>query len=295
MYLHELLPREHVLVPLEATTLTEALGSLVERLVEVGVVREPQEILRLLTTTRLNDIVSIGGRVALLHLRTDLVEDLSVALGVSPTPLSAPEKGAEIEPVIVVLILAPPGVATLYLQAVAALARLFRMPGVVDQIRNARSAGEVVDVPAFRETRIQPRLTVRDIMLHRVPSVSPDTPVREAVDLMVRRQLRALPVVGEKDEVLGVISEWEVMRALLPNIPRAGEGEDGGGRVEIPEDLETRDIMSRSVLCISEEMGVEEAANTMINKDVEQFPVVSEGRLTGFLTRGDIIRKLFGR
>jgi CBS domain-containing protein len=53
--------------------------------------------------------------------------------------------------------------------------------------------------------------------------------------------------------------------------------------------------MTRSVLCISEELGLEEAANMMINKDVEQFPVTSEGKLTGFLTRGDIIRKLFGR
>jgi CBS domain-containing protein len=33
----------------------------------------------------------------------------------------------------------------------------------------------------------------------------------------------------------------------------------------------------------------------MINKDVEQLPVTSEGKLTGFLTRGDLIRKLFAR
>jgi hypothetical protein len=33
----------------------------------------------------------------------------------------------------------------------------------------------------------------------------------------------------------------------------------------------------------------------MINKDVEQLPVVSEGRLSGFLTRSEMIRKLFGR
>jgi CBS domain-containing protein len=42
-------------------------------------------------------------------------------------------------------------------------------------------------------------------------------------------------------------------------------------------------------------MGLDEVANLMINKDVEQFPVVSEGKLTGFLSRADIIRKLFGR
>jgi CBS domain-containing protein len=102
-------------------------------------------------------------------------------------------------------------------------------------------------------------------------------------------------VVGEKGEVLGIISEWDIMRALLPHVPRvSGEGDSDEG-VMIPEQLRVREIMSRSVMCISEEMGIDEAAHTMINKDVEQFPVVSEGRLTGFLTRGDIIRKLFGR
>jgi CBS domain-containing protein len=53
-------------------------------------------------------------------------------------------------------------------------------------------------------------------------------------------------------------------------------------------------IMSRSVMCISEDDTLAEVASVMINKDVERFPVVREGRLTGFLTRGDLIRKLIG-
>jgi CBS domain-containing protein len=140
--------------------------------------------------------------------------------------------------------------------------------------------------------RLQPRLTVRDIMIHGVSSVTPGTTVRDAVDLMLRRRLRAIPVVGEKQEVLGIISEWDIMRGLLPQIPRAGQDSSGES---MPGTLRVKDIMTRSVLCISEELGLEEAANMMINKDVEQFPVTSEGKLTGFLTRSDIIRKLFGR
>jgi CBS domain-containing protein len=48
-------------------------------------------------------------------------------------------------------------------------------------------------------------------------------------------------------------------------------------------------------MCISEEQGLAELAAIMVNKDVERLPVVSDGQLTGFLTRGDIFRKLFGR
>jgi CBS domain-containing protein/mannitol/fructose-specific phosphotransferase system IIA component (Ntr-type) len=296
MYLHDLLPRGCIIAPLEAETLREALGTMVGRLAAEGAVRNPEALERLLATARQRDlVVAIGRQVALPHLRTDHVDHLVVALGVARQPLQVAETGAEFSPEIIALVLAPPGAATLYLQTVAALARLLRQPGVSERIRLARSANEILELPELRGLRVQPRLTVRDIMTHRVDSVTPETPVRAAVDLMVRQHLRAIPVVGEKDEVLGIISEWDIMRALLPHVPRAGGAEDEAEGVAIPDELRVREIMSRSVLCIAEEMGVDEAASTMINKDVEQFPVVKEGRLTGFLTRGDIIRKLFGR
>lgn len=294
MVLRELLPRGHILVPLEVSTLREALVALVRTLADQGDIRDPTALERSLTGTRVRDVVPIGKHVVLPHFRTDGVDRLVVGLGIARQPLGAQELGLEIAPEIVVMILAPPEAATLYLQTVAAFARLFREPGVVERLSRADSPDEVLSMPELQDLKIQPRLMVRDIMRHRVQPVSPDTPVRDAVDLMVRERVRAIPVVGDKKEVLGIVSEWDVMRALLPHVPRAG-GEMDGEEVAIPPQLKIRDIMSRSVLCISEDLGVDEVANTMINKDVEQFPVVSEGKLTGFLTRGDIIRKLFGR
>ena len=55
-----------------------------------------------------------------------------------------------------------------------------------------------------------------------------------------------------------------------------------------------RDAMTRMVLCVSPEQPVAEVAAIMANKDVDRVPVTREGRLVGFLTRGDIVRKLIG-
>ena len=55
-----------------------------------------------------------------------------------------------------------------------------------------------------------------------------------------------------------------------------------------------RDVMTRQVLCVSPEQPLAEVASLMSNKDVDRVPVVREGRLVGFLTRGDIVRKLIG-
>jgi CBS domain-containing membrane protein len=114
------------------------------------------------------------------------------------------------------------------------------------------------------------------------------------LDLMGRHQLKAVPVVGEKREVLGVVTDRDILRHLLPAIGRAGAGE----RLADAEDetlytTPVRDIMSRSVMCISEDQTLSEVVATMINKDVERLPVVHEGRLTGFITRTDVLRKLF--
>jgi CBS domain-containing protein len=155
----------------------------------------------------------------------------------------------------------------------------------------ANTPAEVLAMAELGDAPVQPDLRVRDVMAHRTDGVSPDMTVREALELMLKQGWRAVPVLGKRGEVLGILTEWDVMKAMLPEIPRAGDVEP-----EPEEEPElVRDAMTRSVLCVSEDMDLEEAALMMTNKNIEQFPVVNESVLTGILTRGDILRKLFGR
>ena len=294
MTLKDLLSADHIVLPLEGVTLRDALDEMLERLEQRGLVRDASVVRRLLADTRMRDVVALGPDIVLPHFRTDAVSVLTMSIGIAPQPIRVADAPG-LQPSIVILILAPREAATLYLQTVSTITRVIDMPGVVERIANASSAEEIVAMPELAQARIQPRLTVRDIMSHRVWSVSPDQSAREAVDMMVRRRINALPVVGQKEEVLGIVTDRELMSALLPQIPRAGDEADSPRRAAALRDTRVRDIMSRSVLCIADEMGLNEVATLMINKDVEQVPVVSEGRLVGVLTRSDIIRKLFGR
>ena len=107
-----------------------------------------------------------------------------------------------------------------------------------------------------------------------VPSqyrVYPDTPLPEVVDLMVRRRLHAIPVVGERYEVLGILTSGDALAYMLS---WGRPGEDG-----VPKEAErplARDVMTRSVLCVSEDQPLPEAANMLVNRDVEQLPVVRD-------------------
>jgi len=288
--IRDLLPREHVFVPLEGATLRDAMTHMVQGLAQRGVVSDPAPLQERISGEPLRDVVALTSRVVLPHYRTRSVEAVTLAFGIAPEPLNAKEAGLDARPRIVALVLAPEDSPSLYLQALATLARVLRQDAVVDQLIAQDSVDGVLAMDALTDLKIQPTLTVRDIMLHRIERLVPDAPVREAVNLMVRRRLHALPVVGDKSEVLGMVTDRDVMRALMP-LPHHGDAPE---HAPVPADLRVRDVMSRSVLCVSEELGLSEAATMMVNKDVEQLPVVSGGALTGIITRAEIIRKLFG-
>lgn len=287
----DLLPPEHVVVPLRAPDLRGAIMVLARRLQESGVVEDLDALQERVREQPLGNIAGITPDVVLPHYRSDAVSTLGLALGVSPDPIPG-EDGEGGGPRVVALILAPPEAATLYLQATSTLARLFRQPGIVDEMARQPDAAGLRAMTQLQGLRIQHALIVRDIMTHRIHSVPPDSTVRRTLDLMLRRKVHAVPVVGEKGEVLGMVTDSDIMRALLPKIPRAGQEETGGDE---PQERPVRDIMTRSVLCVSEDIGVGEVASMMINKNVEQVPVVNAGSITGMVYRGDIIRKLFGR
>ena len=110
----------------------------------------------------------------------------------------------------------------------------------------------------------------------------------------MRTGLGALPVVDDEQRLLGMLSERELMRHLLATEVFS----DGTSRHARAGAAAQRrpcvTSMTRQVLCVAPEQPVAEVAALMSNKDVERVPVVREGRLVGFLTRGDIVRKLIG-
>ena len=91
--------------------------------------------------------------------------------------------------------------------------------------------------------------------------------------------------------MLGILTSGDALGHLLRT---TGRGEDDSKERARAEERTARDFMTRSVLCVSEDQALTEAANMMVNRDVEQLPVVREGELVGFVTRESILRALHG-
>ncbi len=294
MKLRDFLAPERAIVPLSAATLQDASEQLLKRLLPAHGVLDAEGLRQRVNERREGDVVAMGDRAFLLHYRTNAVGQLLVAIGVSPEAICVRlgEDAARCSR-ISLLVVTPPRHAARYLQVVGAFARLLRKPDVLAAIHAAPDAASLLALDFFGEYRLPEQLTVRDVMSDHPRTVRPDLSLKEAARTLVRTGLGALPVVDDDLRVLGMVSEKEVIRHLLTI--QAFTGPDVRVAAPPAPGMKTvRDAMTRQVLCVAAEQPLAEVAALMSNKDVDRVPVIREGRLVGFLTRGDIVRKLIG-
>lgn len=294
MKLSEFLRPDRIVVPLEATTLREAARTLHDRLIATGAVAEPEKLAQRIQEMRGEDVVALGERAFLIHFRTDAVRDIAVAVGIAARDIVRELGAEEMQHArLALMIVSPPRMAARYLQVLGAFARVLARPGVVDELVAATDPAQVMAIGAFGEIELPKQLAVSDIMTTRPRTATQDTPLRDAAREMARAGISALPVVEDNAVIVGMLGERELLRHLLSSYLQ-GDSPPRPTPDGVNARRAVRDAMTRQVLCVSPEQPLAEVASLMINKDVEQVPVVSEGRLVGFLTRGDIVRKLIG-
>jgi CBS domain-containing protein len=296
--LGDVLDARHVLVPLRATTVKEATERLAERLVGSGAVADAQRLSAVLKNTWPEDMVSVGEHAFLPHFRTEAVRQLVTAVGVSPTPIRW-EKDPHRTARVVILVVAPPRETPTYLQALGVIARALSAPETVLALLAAKNAEQVVALDALASVELPGQVVVRDVMTTHVFSVGPDETLGTAARFMLEHDIRALPVVDDGGGLLGIVTHKEVLRYMIPDFVH--KTKSGKFRAVTPAQLHrgadpralpVREAMARSVLCLSEDQPLTEVANLMNSKDVDRFPVVREGKVVGFLTRADLIRRL---
>lgn len=245
---------------------------------------------------RPEDIVALDGRAFILHYRTDAVRALGVALGRSVLPMvrgvGATEEQRQ-EARMVLVVVSPPRQAPRHLQVVKAFARLLDDPPVLEAALGAVTAQDLATLPPFAVT-LPDQLSVRDLMSEQPRTTTPETALVDAARLLLRGRLGAMPVVDASHRLIGMLSERELLRDLVATLPLAGGKAARPGAGPAAATRTVREVMTRQVLAVGPDQPLAEVASLMSNRDVERVPVVDEGRLVGFLTRGDIVRKLLG-
>jgi CBS domain-containing protein len=139
-------------------------------------------------------------------------------------------------------------------------------------------------------------MKVKDVMTTAVLTVRADTPLKEAAALMAERGISGLPVVDLGGQVVGVLSERDILFKETGQTPRRPFVDR---LLSLPpSELEAKivagtagEAMTAPALTIGPRRPLTEAAGTMIEQGVKRLPVVDDaGNLVGIVTRADLVR-----
>ncbi|HEX5271992.1 MAG TPA: CBS domain-containing protein [Gemmataceae bacterium] len=128
---------------------------------------------------------------------------------------------------------------------------------------------------------VLPETKAADLMTPSPVSIRESATVREAIELLTRREISGAPVIDEAGRPVGVVSRGDI----LVHDREAVNDEGGGTRV--------RDIMTPVVFCVSPDAPASRVVREMVELKVHRLFVVDDlGTLVGVITVLDVLRQM---
>jgi CBS domain-containing protein len=114
-------------------------------------------------------------------------------------------------------------------------------------------------------------MKVKDVMTPNVISVPEDSSIEDAARLLARHRVSGLPVLNLAGKLIGMVTEYDLI---------SKQGTTVG------------DIMSRSVISITEDTDVEEVVHLLTNQRIRRVPVLRGDQIAGIVSRSDLVRQI---
>jgi CBS domain-containing protein len=121
---------------------------------------------------------------------------------------------------------------------------------------------------------------VKDYMSGKLVTFHPETDVLDAIQVLVSRGIAGAPVTNNRGELVGMLSEIDCMKIAL----HAGYHGNWGGPVS--------DYMTSNIETVDANMSIIDLAQHFLDTKFRRFPVVTEHRLVGQISRRDVLRAL---
>jgi CBS domain-containing protein len=109
-----------------------------------------------------------------------------------------------------------------------------------------------------------------------VVTIQPNRTIKEAVILMAQHNIGALVVVGDDQQIIGILSERDITR-------RSAERDDVLAH-------QVRDVMTHNVFTGMPQDDLHSVANVMTERRIRHLPILDRGKLVGIVSIGDVVK-----
>jgi CBS domain-containing protein len=145
-------------------------------------------------------------------------------------------------------------------------------------------------------------MNVKDVMTSPVLSVEPDSPILQAIRIMLRRHISGLPVVDKDGRLVGVVTEGDFLRRAETGTqrrrPRWLEFLVGPGRLADEytrsHGRKVREVMTADPITVTEQTPLDQVVRVMEKHRIKRLPVVRGQELVGIVSRANLLHALAG-
>lgn len=142
-----------------------------------------------------------------------------------------------------------------------------------------------------------------DVMVANVITVRPETSLREVAETLLSNRISAVPVVGRNGELVGIISEGDLIRRvetgterrrswwlelLIGSAPLAADYVRSHARA-------VADVMTRNVITAAPETPLRALAELLEKNSIKRVPIVKNRKVVGIVSRANLVQALASR
>lgn len=254
-------------------------------------------------------IMLVQPKVIVVHVRVEGLKHLRIALATSREGLICSSEhlklkcvGEYFDPVnIAFLMMAPFDDPTSYLRAVAALKVICKREGFIEHLLSLDDPRDIWEQFEKTAEKLPDYLEARHIMRSDFSRLNVNDNLFQAIDLFCKENIGEYPVVDDDGDLVGIVSEDELIRLCLPEYITWIEDlspilnfEPFAEILRHEKHMPVMDIMAfaESYATVDESAPAVQVAKVMMRRDVRQVFVVRNNKLMGIISINDLIYKV---
>jgi predicted transcriptional regulator len=121
---------------------------------------------------------------------------------------------------------------------------------------------------------------ISEFMATKVMTFDPEMTIDEATIVLAKNKFSGAPVVNEKNELIGMLSEKDCLKTIV----------DSYYNQRPSSSSKVKDYMSANVISVGPNKTVIEVAYMFVHSNFKRFPVIENGKLVGQISRSDVLK-----